>query len=78
MNRESRGESNQISTASTSAPRDVVHIRLGSILLVFCFAVGVISALTGVWWVTGIAVVVLLVFAVDVWRIVRRRPTDDA
>ncbi|MBO3749396.1 hypothetical protein J5X84_25235 [Streptosporangiaceae bacterium NEAU-GS5] len=47
-------------------------------VLVFCFAVGVVSALIHIWWLTGLAVLAALATAADIWRVVRRRPTDDA
>jgi Flp pilus assembly protein TadB len=56
-----------------ATPKDVVHIRVGSFLLVFCVAVGLIAALAGVWWLTVVVIAVALVVVLDVVLAVRRQ-----
>ncbi|TMR25411.1 hypothetical protein ETD86_00720 [Nonomuraea turkmeniaca] len=56
-----------------ATPRDVVHIRVGSFLLVFMFAFAVLGVITGAPVMTGIAVVLAVATVVDIVLAVRRQ-----
>jgi hypothetical protein len=56
-----------------ATPKDVVHIRIGSFILVFCAAVALLAGITRIWWLTAIAVLVAIVVAVDITLAVRRQ-----
>jgi hypothetical protein len=56
-----------------STPKDVVHIRIGSFLLVLCVAVGLLSAVGRLWWLTAIVVLAAIVVIVDMVLAVRRQ-----
>lgn len=56
-----------------ATPRDVVHIRVGSFVLVFMFAFAVLGLLTGAYVITAIAVVLAVVTVVDMVMAIRRQ-----
>ncbi|GAA0393280.1 hypothetical protein Acor_63510 [Acrocarpospora corrugata] len=56
-----------------STPMDVIHIRLGSYALVFCFAVLVLSIVTRLWWLTAIAAALGIFVVFDIIRAHRRQ-----
>ncbi|WP_157549080.1 hypothetical protein [Nonomuraea candida] len=56
-----------------ATPRDVMHIRAGSFILVFLFAFTVLGILTRAWVLAGIAVVLAVVTVVDITLAVRRQ-----
>jgi Flp pilus assembly protein TadB len=61
-----------------ATPRDVVHIRVGSFLLVFLFALAVLGLIAHAPVMTGIAVVAAIVTVVDIWLAVRRQKSGRA
>ncbi|MEU7892668.1 hypothetical protein AB0B45_07355 [Nonomuraea sp. NPDC049152] len=56
-----------------STPRDVVHIRIGSFILVFLVAVGAISVIAGIGWLAVVAGVAAVATIVDIVLAVRRQ-----
>jgi hypothetical protein len=60
-----------------ATPRDVVHIRAGSFILVFCFALAVLGVISRAPVLTIIAVGVGLITAVDILLAVRRQKNRD-
>ncbi|WP_431900936.1 hypothetical protein [Nonomuraea sp. bgisy101] len=56
-----------------STPRDVVHIRIGSFILVFLVAIGAISIFAGVGWLAVVAGVAAVATIVDIVLAVRRQ-----
>jgi hypothetical protein len=54
-------------------PRDMIHIRLGSFVLIFALAIGAIAAAAGVIVLSIICAVVALIAAVDIIIALRRR-----
>ncbi|MEU8359438.1 hypothetical protein AB0C27_25820 [Nonomuraea sp. NPDC048882] len=56
-----------------ATPRDVVHIRVGSFLLVFLFAFTVLGIITRAWVLAGIAVVLAIATVVDITLAVKRQ-----
>ncbi|MFG1945177.1 hypothetical protein [Nonomuraea sp. NPDC048826] len=60
-----------------ATPRDVVHIRAGSFILVFLFALAVLGIISQAWVLTGIAVIAAIVTAVDIYLAVRRQKNRD-
>ncbi|MCF6475519.1 hypothetical protein FAF44_45265 [Nonomuraea sp. MG754425] len=56
-----------------ATPRDVVHVRVGSFILMFLFAFAVLGLLTGAPVLTGIAIVLAIVTAIDMALAVRRQ-----
>ncbi|MFI7707945.1 hypothetical protein [Nonomuraea sp. NPDC049480] len=56
-----------------ATPRDVVHIRVGSFLLVFLFAFTVLGILTQAPVMTGVAVAFAVVTVVDIVLAIRRQ-----
>ncbi|GAA2214554.1 hypothetical protein GCM10009850_100190 [Nonomuraea monospora] len=56
-----------------ATPRDYMHVRVGSFILVFLFAFAVLGLLTGALVLTGIAVVLAIATAVDMVLAVRRQ-----
>jgi hypothetical protein len=56
-----------------ATPRDVVHIRVGSFLLVFMFAFTVLGLITGAPVITGIALVLAVATVIDIVMAVRRQ-----
>ncbi|TDD48261.1 hypothetical protein E1286_15930 [Nonomuraea terrae] len=56
-----------------ATPRDVVHIRVGSFLLVFLFAFAVLGVITGAVVLSGIAVVLAVLTVIDITLAVRRQ-----
>ncbi|MEV0597150.1 hypothetical protein [Nonomuraea cavernae] len=68
---EGRSESGKPMVPAT--PRDVVHIRVGSFVLVFAFAFGVLGIIAQAYVVTVIAVVAAVVTIVDIVLAVRRQ-----
>lgn len=56
-----------------ATPRDVVHIRVGSFLLVFLFAFAVLGLIARAPVLTGIAVVLAIVTVIDIVLAVRRQ-----
>ncbi|MEO3794334.1 hypothetical protein ABGB14_29315 [Nonomuraea sp. B10E15] len=56
-----------------ATPRDVVHIRVGSFLLVFLFAVAVLGLIAGAPVMTGIAAVLAVLTVIDITLAVRRQ-----
>lgn len=60
-----------------ATPRDVVHIRVGSFVLVLLFALAVLSAIAKAWVMTGIVVVVAILVVLNMWRAVRKQRDRD-
>ncbi|MEV5892283.1 hypothetical protein [Nonomuraea fuscirosea] len=58
-----------------ATPRDVVHIRVGSFLLVFLFAFTVLGIIARAWVLAGIAVVLAVATVVDITLAVKRQKT---
>ncbi|WP_345563136.1 hypothetical protein [Nonomuraea rosea] len=56
-----------------ATPRDVVHIRVGSFMLIFLFAFAVLGIIAHAPVMTGIAVVLAIVAVVDIVLAVRRQ-----
>ncbi|TDD00270.1 hypothetical protein E1292_29140 [Nonomuraea deserti] len=56
-----------------ATPRDVVHIRVGSFLLVFLFAFAVLGLIARAPVMTGIAVVLAVLTVIDITLAVRRQ-----
>jgi hypothetical protein len=61
-----------------ATPRDVVHIRVGSFLLVFLFALAVLGLIAKAPVMTGIAVVAAVAVAIDILLAVRRQKKGRA
>ncbi|GAA2687263.1 MULTISPECIES: hypothetical protein [Nonomuraea] len=61
-----------------STPRDVVHIRAGSFILVFLFAIGAISIIAGIGWLAIVAGVLVVATIVDIVLAVRRQKERGA
>ncbi|MGI5273974.1 hypothetical protein ACQEUU_32895 [Nonomuraea sp. CA-218870] len=60
-----------------ATPRDVAHIRVGSFILVFLFAFAVLGVISRAWIMTGIAIVLAILTAVDIALAVRRQKNRD-
>ncbi|MEV4221543.1 hypothetical protein [Nonomuraea sp. NPDC049725] len=60
-----------------ATPRDVVHIRVGSFLLVFLFAFAVLGVIARAPVITGFAVVAAVVVVIDIVMAVRRQKNRD-
>ncbi|MET8985038.1 hypothetical protein ACFYUK_38590 [Nonomuraea wenchangensis] len=56
-----------------ATPRDVVHIRVGSFILVFLFAFTVLGLIAQAPVITGIAIALAVVTVVDMVLAVRRQ-----
>ncbi|MGW0805783.1 hypothetical protein [Nonomuraea sp. NPDC002799] len=56
-----------------ATPRDVVHIRVGSFILVFLFAFAVLGVIARAPVITGIALVLAVVTVIDIVLAVRRQ-----
>lgn len=56
-----------------ATPRDVVHIRVGSFILVFLFAFAVLGLIAGAPVLTGVAVVLFVVTIIDIAMAIRRQ-----
>lgn len=56
-----------------ATPRDVVHIRVGSFLLVFLFVFTVLGIIARAPVITGIALVAAVVTIIDITLAVRRQ-----
>jgi hypothetical protein len=56
-----------------ATPRDVVHIRVGSFMLVFLFAFTVLGIITGAPVMTGVALALAVATVVDIVLAVRRQ-----
>ncbi|MEV4565656.1 hypothetical protein AB0K12_17995 [Nonomuraea sp. NPDC049419] len=56
-----------------ATPRDVVHIRVVSFMLVFLFAFTVLGIMTRAWVLAAIAVVLAVVAVIDLLLAVRRQ-----
>jgi hypothetical protein len=56
-----------------ATPRDVVHIRVGSYLLVFLFAFTVLGILTGAPVLTAVAILLAVLTVIDITMAVRRQ-----
>ncbi|MGW3347999.1 hypothetical protein ACWDA3_32305 [Nonomuraea rubra] len=69
--REERDRSGHAMVPAT--PRDYMHIRVGSFILVFLFAFAVLGLLTGAVLMTVIAVVLAIAVTVDIVLAVRRQ-----
>ncbi|MFE3454357.1 hypothetical protein ACFXJ8_36090 [Nonomuraea sp. NPDC059194] len=61
-----------------STPRDVVHIRVGSFILVFLAAIGAISIIAGIGWLAVVAGVAAIATIVDIVLAVRRQKERGA
>ncbi|MBP2703182.1 hypothetical protein JOL79_05125 [Microbispora sp. RL4-1S] len=73
MSEEQRSPSGKPMVPAT--PMDVIRIRLGSFVLVFCVAVGVLSAVARLWWLTGIVLVVAVLVVLNMVFAVRKQRT---
>jgi phosphoglycerol transferase MdoB-like AlkP superfamily enzyme len=60
-----------------ATPRDVVVIRVSSFILVFLFALAVLGAIAQAWVMTGIAVVLAVLTALNIWRAVKKQKDRD-
>ncbi|WP_113703315.1 hypothetical protein [Nonomuraea lactucae] len=60
-----------------ATPRDVVHIRAGSFVLVFAFALAVLGVIAKAPVLTAIAILVGVVTVVDIVLAVRRQKDSD-
>ncbi|GAA4520713.1 MULTISPECIES: hypothetical protein [Nonomuraea] len=60
-----------------ATPRDVVHIRVGSFILVFLFAMCVLSLIAKAWVMTGITIVLAILTVINIWRAVRKQKDSD-
>jgi hypothetical protein len=56
-----------------ATPSDVMHIRVGSFVLMFLFAFTVLGLLTRAWVLAGVAVVLAVATIVDMTLAVRRQ-----
>ncbi|MEU8248106.1 hypothetical protein [Nonomuraea sp. NPDC048916] len=56
-----------------ATPRDVVHIRVGSFVLIFSFAFGVLGLIAKAPLLTVIAIVAAVVTIVDIVLAIRRQ-----
>ncbi|GAA0375851.1 hypothetical protein GCM10009530_27940 [Microbispora corallina] len=56
-----------------ATPVDVIRIRIASFVLVFCVAVGVLSAVARLWWLTAIVGIVVVITALFMAFAVRRQ-----
>ncbi|WP_169947680.1 hypothetical protein [Microbispora sp. H11081] len=56
-----------------ATPMDVIHIRIGSFALVFCFAVLVLSLVGRIWVLTGIIVLIMAAIGLYMLGAVRRQ-----
>jgi hypothetical protein len=56
-----------------ATPMDVIRIRLGSFALLFCVAVGVLSIVARLWWVTAIVAVIVVIVAATMVIAVRKQ-----
>ncbi|MFG1700462.1 hypothetical protein [Nonomuraea sp. NPDC049309] len=56
-----------------ATPRDVVHIRVVSFMLVFLFAFTVLGIMTRAWVLAVIAVIAAIVAVIDLMMAVRRQ-----
>ncbi|MEV0586147.1 hypothetical protein [Nonomuraea sp. NPDC050310] len=64
-----------------ATPRDVVHIRVGSFILVFALAIGVLGLIAhapGLTWAAGIVAVITIVDIVLALRRQRSRGAGEA
>lgn len=61
-----------------ATPRDVVHIRAGSFILVFCFAIGVLGLIAHVPVMTWVVGVVAVITVIDMVLALRRQKTRGA
>ncbi|GGO65393.1 hypothetical protein [Nonomuraea cavernae] len=68
---EGRSESGKPMVPAT--PRDVVHIRVGSFILVFAFAFGVLGIISQAYGLTVIAALAAVITIVDIVLAVRRQ-----
>ncbi|WP_214107220.1 hypothetical protein [Acrocarpospora catenulata] len=71
MTEEQRSPTGKPMTPAT--PMDVIHFRLGSYALVFCFALGVLSVFTRLWWLTGLSVIGFVFVVTDIVLAYRRQ-----
>ncbi|MER6506778.1 hypothetical protein ABT158_08190 [Nonomuraea sp. NPDC001636] len=60
-----------------ATPRDVVHIRVGSFILVFLFAFTVLGLIAGAPVMAGIAIVLFIITIVDIALAIRRQKDRD-
>jgi Flp pilus assembly protein TadB len=63
--------------AVPSTPRDVVHIRAGSFLLVFAIALAALSLVAGLPWLTIVAAVIVIATITDMVIAVRRQRSHE-
>ncbi|MEV1172954.1 hypothetical protein [Nonomuraea sp. NPDC049784] len=56
-----------------ATPRDVVHIRVGSFMLVFLFAFAVLGIIAQAPVMTGVAIVLAIATVIDIVLAVRRQ-----
>lgn len=56
-----------------ATPRDVVHIRVGSFILMFLFAFAVLGLIAGAPVMTGVAVALFVVTIIDMAMAIRRQ-----
>ncbi len=61
-----------------ATPRDVVHIRVGSFLQVFLFAITVLGINAQAWVLAGIAVLLAIATVVDITLAVKRQKNKGA
>jgi hypothetical protein len=71
MTEEQRSPSGKPMVPAT--PKDVIHIRIGSLALVLCVGIGLLAGLTRLWWLTAIIAVVALALIADMVLAVRRQ-----
>ncbi|GAA4570973.1 hypothetical protein [Planotetraspora kaengkrachanensis] len=73
MTEEQRSPSGKPMVPAT--PKDVIHIRIGSLALVLCAGIGLLAGLTRLWWLIAIVAVVALALVADMVLAVRRQRT---
>ncbi|MEW9534622.1 hypothetical protein [Microbispora sp. NPDC049125] len=56
-----------------ATPMDVIRIRIGSFVLVFCVAVGILSIVGRLWWLTGVVAVVVVIVVLNMVLAVRKQ-----
>ncbi|MEV7807863.1 hypothetical protein AB0O28_33425 [Microbispora sp. NPDC088329] len=56
-----------------ATPMDVIHVRIASFALVFCFAVLVLSFVGRIWVLTGVVVAIMAIIAIYMTVAVRRQ-----
>jgi hypothetical protein len=56
-----------------STPMDVIRIRIASFVLVFCVAIGILSGVGRLWWLTAIVAVIVAITALSMVFAVKKQ-----